>query len=163
MLFFYLTQTPIVDRIIQEVGALGYIGAFITGVFFVSTFTAVPAGYILFNLADHLHPIEVALMAGAGAMLGDYIVFRLVRDRVFDELKPIFSRLHHPYLGALFRTPYFAWFLPVLGAIIIASPLPDEAGVSMLGLSKIKKWQFFTVTFLLNAVGIFLIVSAASL
>ncbi len=161
--FFYLSQTPAVNDFIESIGTLGYIGAFMTGIFFVSTFTAVPAAYVLFSLANNLHPVEVAILAGLGAMLGDYLIFRLMRDRVFDELRPILGKFQHPVLRELFKTPYFAWMLPVIGAAIIASPLPDEVGVSMLGLTKIKKWQFFAVTYLLNAVGIFLIVSAARL
>jgi uncharacterized membrane protein YdjX (TVP38/TMEM64 family) len=51
--------------------------------------------------------------------------------------------------------------MPFLGALIIASPVPDEIGVSILGLTKIRYWQFFMVTFILNALGIFLIVTAA--
>ncbi|HEY1063807.1 MAG TPA: hypothetical protein VGE30_00745 [Candidatus Saccharimonadales bacterium] len=164
--FILLTRLPAIDEAIKSVGSLGYFGAFITGIFFVSTFTAVPAAYVLFNLAESLHPLEVALLAGAGAMIGDYIIFRLVKDQVFEELKPAFTKLHklqHPAVRTLFKTPYFSWLLPVIGAIVIASPLPDEAGVSLLGLSKIRKWQFFVITFALNAIGIFLVVSAARL
>jgi hypothetical protein len=163
IVFFILVQNPAVDNIIKQAGTLGYVGAFIAGIFFVSTFTAAPAGLVLFNLADHLHPAEVAIAAGMGAMIGDYIIFRLMKDRIFEELSPILGKLHTPYLRSLFKTPYFAWLLPVIGAAIIASPLPDEAGVSMLGLSKMRKWQFFIVTLILNTLGIFLIVSAAKL
>lgn len=160
-LFFYLSETSVVKTFLEQAGTLGYLGAFMTGIFFVSTFTAVPAAYVLFNLADNLHPVEVALLAGFGAMVGDYILFQVMKDTVFDELKPILGKLRHPAMRQLFATPYFAWLLPVLGAFMIASPLPDELGVSMLGLSKIKKWQFFVVTYILNAIGIFLVVTAA--
>lgn len=163
VVFFWLAKTPLVDRIIREIGALGYLGAFITGIFFVSTFTVAPAAVILFHLADTLHPIEVAILAGLGAMVGDYVIFRFMKDKVFEELLPLVRKLHTPKLKLLFKSPYFAWVLPVVGAFIIASPLPDEAGVTMLGLSKIKKWQFFLLAFVLNAVGIFLIVSATKL
>lgn len=159
--FFWLARTPIVESIIKEIGALGYLGAFITGIFFVSTFTVAPAAVVLFHLADTLHPVEVALLAGLGAMVGDYIIFRFMKDKVFEELLPLFRKLHSPKIKILFKSPYFAWFLPVAGAFVIASPLPDEAGVSMLGLSNIKRWQFFLLAFVLNVVGIFLIVSAA--
>lgn len=163
VVFFWLAKTPLVDRIIREIGSLGYLGAFITGIFFVSTFTVAPAAVILFHLADTLHPIEVAILAGLGAMVGDYVIFRFMKDKVFEELLPLIRKLHTPKLKLLFKSPYFAWILPVVGAFIIASPLPDEAGVTMLGLSKIKKWQFFLLAFVLNAVGIFLIVSATKL
>lgn len=161
--FILLVRVPAVDDAIKQVGGLGYLGAFLTGIFFVSTFTAVPAAYVLYSLAETLHPVEIALLAGLGAMLGDYLIFRLVKDSLFEELKPALTKLQHPALRTLFKTPYFSWLLPFIGAVVIASPLPDEAGVSLLGLSKIRKWQFFAITFALNAVGIFLVVTAARL
>lgn len=161
--FYYLAKTPLLDQTIQRLGNLGYVGAFITGVFFVSTFTVAPAAVVLYHLADKLHPVEIAVLAGLGAMFGDYIIFRFMKDRVFDELAVLFKPFHKRYVGPLFKSPFFAWLLPFIGATIIASPLPDEVGVSMLGLSKIRRWQFFAVTFTLNAVGIFLVVIAARL
>lgn len=161
--FFWLAKTPLVESAIREVGTFGYLGAFITGIFFVSTFTVAPAAVILFNLADTLHTIEVALLAGLGAMVGDYVIFRFMKDKVFEELLPVIRKLHTTRIKVLFKSPYFAWVLPVAGAFVIASPLPDEAGITMLGLSKIKKWQFVLLAFVLNAVGIFLVVSATRL
>ncbi|HJQ08152.1 MAG TPA: hypothetical protein VJ836_01570 [Candidatus Saccharimonadales bacterium] len=120
ILFFHLIKTPVVDDVIRQIGTLGYIGAFITGIFFVSTFTVAPAAVILFHFADNLHPVEVALLAGLGAMIGDYIIFRFMRDKVFDELRPLFLKLRKPKVKILFRSPYFAWVLPVAGAFIIA-------------------------------------------
>ena len=162
-LLYWLATTPVVDSVIRHIGSLGYLGAFITGIFFVSTFTVAPAAIVLFHLAEQLHPVEIALLAGLGAMVGDYMIFRFMKDRVFEELMPIVRKLHTPRLKTLFKSPYFAWILPLAGALIIASPLPDEAGVSMLGLSKVRKWQFFILAFCLNAGGIFLIVSAGRL
>lgn len=163
ILFFYLAQLPQVDTLIKQTGDLGYLGAFGAGIFFVSTFTVAPAAVVLYHLADSLHPVEVALLAGLGAMLGDYIIFRFMKDKVIEEVMPLLRKLHTARTRALFRSPYFAWLMPVLGALIIVSPFPDEIGVSMLGLTKIRAWQFFLVTFVLNALGIFLVVTAARL
>jgi hypothetical protein len=159
--FFYLAKMPWVDSTLRHIGTLGYLGAFITGVFFVSTFTVAPAGVVLYHLADTLHPVEVALLAGLGATLGDYIIFRFIKDEVFKELSPLLRKLGRPYSKVLFRSPYFAWLLPLTGAFIIASPFPDEIGVSMLGLSRLRQWQFFAVALALNAVGIFIVVTTA--
>ncbi|MEO5627843.1 MAG: hypothetical protein ABIQ89_03055 [Candidatus Saccharimonadales bacterium] len=161
VVFFYLARTSAAHEAVNQLGGFGYIGAFITGIFFVSTFTVAPAALVLFNLAENLHPLEVALLAGLGAMLGDFLVLRLVQGSVFDELTPILGKLQPKYVRNLFKTPYFAWLLPVIGAVVIASPLPDEAGVSLLGLSRLKKWQFFAVTYVLNVAGIFVIVTLA--
>lgn len=162
IIFFYLMKTPAVDNLIQQAGNLGYIGAFFAGMFFVSTFTAAPAAVVLFHLADKLHPIEVALLAGAGGMVGDYMIFRFMKNRIFTELRYMFLK-HGKSFRTLFKSPFFAWLTPILGAIWIASPFPDEVGVSMMGMSKIKTWQFLSLVFLLDVIGIFIIVSAARL
>jgi hypothetical protein len=161
IVFFLLADTAFVKNIITGLGELGYIGAFITGMFFVSTFTVAPAAVVLYHLADQLHPLEIALLAGLGCVVGDYIIFRFLKDKVFQELQPVFNRLGGSYVWKFLSTPYFAWLTPVIGAAIIASPLPDEAGIGLLGLSKIKSWQFLLLSFVLNAVGIFIIVALA--
>jgi hypothetical protein len=161
VVFFYLAGTPFVERIIAAMGSLGYIGSFIAGIFFVSTFTVAPAGIVLYHLAELLNPLGVALSAGIGAVIGDFIIFRFFKDHVFEELMPIFRKLgDHPILRIL-STPYFAWILPVLGAFIIASPFPDEIGIGLMGISRMKSWQFLILAFVLNATGIFFIVTLA--
>ena len=161
IIFFTFAQTPLVKEVISIIGNFGYIGAFIAGIFFVSIFTVAPAAVVLFFLAETLNPFIVALFAGSGAVIGDYLIFRFLRDRVFDELKPIFLKNGGNMLVKLFKTPYFAWGLPLVGAFIIASPFPDEIGIGLLGGSKLANWQFLLLTFLLNSIGIFLIIIAA--
>jgi len=161
-LFFWFAEHPIVKNTISLINGFGYIGAFISGILFVSIFTVAPAAVVLFFLAETLNPLLVAVCAGAGAVIGDYLIFRFLRDRVFDELKPLFLSNGGNVLFKLFKTPYFAWFLPLFGAFIIASPFPDEVGIGLLGASKLKNWQFLILTFLLNTVGIFLVIIAAS-
>jgi membrane protein YqaA with SNARE-associated domain len=158
---YYLADTPAVQIVINGIGSLGYIGAFITGIFFVSTFTVAPAAVVLFDLAHSHNPWEVALLAGAGAMIGDLIIFRFFRDHVFEELKVLYDKIAGPHFTDLFRTPYFAWIIPIIGAIIVASPFPDEIGIGLLGISKLKTWQFLIITFILNALGILLVIGLA--
>lgn len=161
IIFFFFAEHPAIRNTIDLIGSFGYIGAFIAGVLFVSIFTLAPAAVVLFFLADHLNPLLVALFAGMGAVAGDYLIFRFLRDHVFDELKPLFVKNGGNELIELFKTPYFGWLLPFLGAFIIASPFPDELGIGLLGASKLKGWQFVGLTFLLNSVGIFLVITAA--
>jgi len=161
VVFFYFADTAFVKNIITGIGDLGYLGAFLTGIFFVSTFTVAPASVVLFYLAKELAPLEVAFLAGLGGVVGDYIIFRFLKDRVFEELKPVFMRLGGLRLSQLISTPFFAWSAPVLGAIIIASPFPDEIGVGLLGISKLKTWQFLILSLILNSLGILIIISLA--
>lgn len=163
IVLFYFADSIFIKNIIHAIGNLGFLGAFIAGMFFVSTFTVAPAGLVLFYLAEELNIFGVVIFAGFGAMLGDYIIFRFLKDKVFEELKPIFTRLGSSYISKLFSTPYFAWLGPVVGAIIIASPFPDEIGIGLLGVTKLKNWQFLVLSFTLNSLGIFLIVTFANL
>lgn len=159
---FLLADTAIAHALITQIGSYGYTGAAVTGIFFVSTFTVAPASVVLFHLAQNFNPILIALYAGAGAVIGDLLIFRFLKDGVFEEMRPLLSRFRGSYIAALFRTPYFAWVVPVVGAIIIASPFPDEVGIGMMGLSKIQWWQFAILAFVLNSAGIFLIVTFAA-
>lgn len=161
ILFFYFLESSIIQNFVKSIGGLGYVGSFFGGIMFVSTFTIAPASAILFDIAKTLNPYLIALAAGAGAVIGDYILLRFLRDKVFDELKPLFRKSKYSIIGFIFSSPFFAWIIPIFGAFIIASPLPDEIGIGMMGLSKIKNWQFLLITFALNSVGIFIIISLA--
>lgn len=159
--FIYFLDSDFVQFFIKSIGNFGYIGSFISGLFFVSVFTVAPASAILFDIAKTLNPYLVALFAGTGAVLGDYLILRILKDSVFEELSPLFKKVHGSFLATIFASPFFAWMIPLIGAIIIASPLPDEVGISLMGLSKIKNWQFILVTFLLNSAGIFIVIILA--
>lgn len=161
LLLWYFADSEVVKNFIDKIGALGYLGAFITGVLFTSVFTALPAVLVLFVIANELNPFFTALLAGTGAVLGDYLIFRFLKDRIFKELEPVFLKLGGSNLIKLFKTPFFAWAIPFLGAAIIASPLPDEVGIGILGLSRVKNWQFLLLSFVLNALGVLIIVSLA--
>ncbi len=158
---FFATGTSLGQQVILSISKLGYVGSFIAGIFFVSTFTVAPAGVVLFKLAQIYSPILVALSAGVGAVIGDYVIFRFLKDSVFEEIKPVFMKLGGSYITRLLGTPYLGWLAPVLGAIIIASPFPDEIGVGLMGISKLKNWQFLTISFLLNSLGILLVITLA--
>jgi len=161
VVFFLIAKEPSFENFISRLGAFGYIGAFIAGVFFVSIFTIAPAAVLLFDVARSLNPLYVAITAGAGTVLGDYLIFKFLKESVFDELGSLFSSKMRNSISKLFSTPYFAWLIPIFGAVVIASPLPDEAGVCLLGLSKIKTWQFLILAFALNSIGIMAIIFIA--
>lgn len=158
--FVFLNET--LHGYLLHLGNLGYVGAFFAGILFVSTFTVATGAIILLVLAETLSPIEIGLIAGLGAVVGDFVIFRFVKDDLAREIKVIYNEIdgnHH--LKKVLHTKYFGWTFPVIGAIIIASPLPDELGISLMGISKLKTYQFLIISLILNAVGIFLVVSAS--
>ncbi|MEK7602032.1 MAG: hypothetical protein AAB472_00910 [Patescibacteria group bacterium] len=161
IVFALLADTSIVHSLIAHIGSYGYLGSFITGIFFVSTFTIAPASLVLFHLAQDYNALEIALTAGFGAVIGDLLIFRFFKDQIFTEFAPLAKKLRKSHIFELFKSPYFGWLTPVVGAVIIASPFPDEVGIGMMGLSKIKEWQFIILTFILNTTGILIIVLLA--
>lgn len=162
IIVWLFSDTTQVHALLAHIGSLHYVGAFLSGLFFVSTFTVVPASIVLFHLAQEYNPLFVALYAGLGAMIGDFIIFRYLKDYVFEEFKPLFSKFKRSPLSTIFKTPYFAWVSVAIGAIIVASPFPDEVGIGLMGLSRIKHWQFLLLTFILNTLGILAIVLLAN-
>ncbi len=162
VLALFLSRQEAFHNFLLNLGDLGYIGAFLAGILFVSTFTISTGAVILLVLAEKLSPIELGIIAGAGAVIGDLLIFKFVKDNLISEVEPIYNQLGGKHLTSLLHTKYFSWSLPVIGAIIIASPLPDEIGVSLLGISKMKTFKFLIISFILNAIGIFLIVSASN-
>ncbi|MDO8621514.1 MAG: hypothetical protein Q7R31_04530 [Candidatus Levybacteria bacterium] len=156
-----LSRIEIFHIFLLNLGSLGYFGAFIAGILFVSTFTVATGALILFTLAKTLSPVEIGLIAGFGAVFGDFTIFRFIKNNLTKELETIYNHIdsNHHFMKVL-HSKYFSWTLPVVGAIIITSPFPDEIGVSLMGISKMKTYQFLLISFVLNAIGIFLVVSA---
>ncbi|OGY63203.1 MAG: hypothetical protein A3I89_01055 [Candidatus Harrisonbacteria bacterium RIFCSPLOWO2_02_FULL_41_11] len=160
---FFFFYTGVLRQFIDVLSQFGYFGAFIAGIFFVSTFTVVPAGTVLVLFADSHNIFLVTLFGALGSIIGDYLIFKFFKDGLTDELRQIFQKIGG---DSIFRahyiahTKYFAWLGPVIGALIIASPLPDELGVGILGIYRLSTKKFIAITFLLDAIGIFLLVSA---
>ncbi len=155
---FILADSAPVQKLLHDVSSYGYVGTFIAGIFFVSTFTIAPASLVLLHLADSQPLAMLVLVAGLGGMIGDLLIFRFFKDQIFSELAPLFSRITGKGMWCLACSPYFSWLMPVFGALIIVSPFPDEIGVGLMGVSKIKTWQFMALTFVLNVFGVLLII-----
>lgn len=160
---FYLFQNESFHSYLLHLGNLGYLGAFVAGMMFTSTFTVATAILILLVLAEGLSLIEIGIIAGAGAVIGDLVIFKLVKNNLAEEIKVIYNNFGGSHVSRVLRTKYFSWSLPVIGAILIASPLPDEIGISLMGIAQLRTFQFLILSFFLNSIGIFLIISASTI
>lgn len=157
-------KTPYFREFVFHLGNYGILGAFIGGMLFVSTFTVSIGTVLLLLLAETMNPLIIGAVAGIGAVVGDLIIFQYIRNKgLVSEIKHFFDFFGGDKIAHLLHTKYFSWTLPVLGAVIIASPLPDELGVSLMGISKMKTNRFILLSFILNTIGIFLIVSAGAI
>jgi hypothetical protein len=137
--------------------------SFFVGLFFTSAFTIAPASVFLAELSQTISPWVVAFFGALGAMCGDLILFLFIRDRFAEDIKGMFPRTAvHRFLHS-FHLGFWKWLAPLLGALIIASPLPDELGVSLLGLSKTRIAVFLPISFVMNFLGVLLVAGVASL
>lgn len=168
LLFISLVLTVIlarsgqIEHLVTFTDGLGVVGIFLAGMFFVSTFTVIPAAAVLFEFAQVYPPVVIAVVGGLGSTLGDYLGLLFIRDRLLAELNPFLKALHLYKKIRITHTKYFTWLAPVVGAILIASPIPDEVGLTLLGVTKIKTEIFVCIAFLINVTGLFLLALLAS-
>ena len=128
-------------------------GSLIAGMGFTSLFTLAPASIILMEIANVSSPLVVACIGAAGAVLGDLFLFMFMRQSSDGAMMllnaPLRRRvrylLHHRLLH---------WVLPLTGAIIIASPLPDELGLALMGFSRMNLAIFVPISYAMNFLGI---------
>jgi len=150
-------KTGIIKSILTSTQEMKIFGSFIAGIFFVSIFTAIPATVVFGEIAQTNSIFLVAIIGGLGALIGDLIIFRFIKDRLSEDLINLLKKTGLKRLVNIFRLRFFRWIIPFIGAIVVASPLPDELGLAMMGLSKMKNSFFIPLSFLLNASGILII------
>lgn len=151
---FVISRLPFFGEIIKTIGSLGLFGAFLSGMLFASTFTVATGGLLLIHLSNTLNPMALIFFGALGAVSADVLIFYFVKDNVSAEVTPIYEKfLAHHHLKKILHTRYFSWTLPVLGAIIIASPLPDELGVSLMGISAMTLGRFALISFFSHTIG----------
>ncbi len=143
--------------------SLGYFGTFLTGIFFVYGFTAAPATAILLILGKDQNILISGLIAGLGALVGDLIIFKFVKHYFSDEIKRLAEEKPLVYAQSIIPNPIKRYFIILFAGFIIASPLPDEVGISLLaGATNISIKMFSFFSYVINTIGIFIILIIGS-
>lgn len=153
-----LAKTDAFKDLLISIQGLKFIGSFIAGIFFISVFTVAPASVMLFKIAQTTPIWEVAILGGLGAVVGDFIIFRFIKNNFADEIINLLKKTKIQKIAGIIHLSAFRWLVPFIGALIIASPLPDELGLTMMGLSKVKTSTFVLISFILNSLGILALV-----
>jgi hypothetical protein len=150
-----LVKSHVIDDALSASAEFGHIGSFVAGMFFTSAFTTAPAIAALGEISFVNGIVETALWAALGAVVGDMIIFRFVRDRMANHLLEILPHKRGSRrLARILKFRFFRYITFLIGGIIIASPLPDELGISLLGLSKMRSLYFVPLSFGFNFLGI---------
>lgn len=160
-LLLFLTSYFPVRESLENLGLAGPIGAFFAGMLFVSSFTIVLGTFFIATLAEAMPLWQLVLIAGLGSSIVDVLLFHLVRHTVFEEMKPLMRKWRRRHFMRVLHSKYISWTVPFLGALVIISPLPDEIGVSMMGISSIDTRRFAFLSFVLNCIGVFLVATVS--
>lgn len=158
ILSYIIFSNEKVSAFVSSLGDLSYLGVFAAGMLFTLGFTSpFSAGFFIV-----LNPPNIWLagvIGGFGALLTDLLIFRFIRFSFMDEFvrlekTRLFKKTINLIDGKISKK-IKTYLLYTIAGIFIASPLPDEAGIMMLaGLTKIKQNIFAIVSFLLNTIGI---------
>ena len=153
----FLVQFGILEFLINTSRGLDSASSFMAGVFFTSAFTIAPASVAIAHLSHGIAPLTLALWGAFGAMIGDVVIFLFVKDVFSEDIKGAIRTSRFKRILSQTHFGFLRWFGPVVGALVIISPLPDEIGLSLMGISKMKIGYLIPLTFVLNFIGIFLI------
>lgn len=153
-----LIKTEVLQQLFISTQNINFLNSFISGFFFTSVFTTAPAIAALAEISQINSLWGTAFFGALGAMCGDFIIFSFLRDHFSNHL---FEMTKMRGLGrrlkAHLKSRFFRWLTFLLGGLIIASPLPDELGLSILGFSKTKTTPFLVLSFVFNFIGILIV------
>ncbi|MBI2329978.1 hypothetical protein HYU94_01160 [Candidatus Daviesbacteria bacterium] len=155
---WWLIKSGSVQSLIENILPLRLVAEITAGVFYTSFLTAPVSLAMLVILAQHNNPVLTAILAGLGAALGDFLIVKFFREKISSEVKEFSKQLHLQKINSLLQKLHLDFLAPLLGAIIVASPLPDELGLMLLGVSKLSYRQIILISYILNTAGILLIV-----
>ena len=157
----WLQGSGLMGQFVGKTGGMFWLESIVAGMLFTSAFTTAPAMVLLGNLAQHSSPFVVAAFGGFGALIGDLIIFRFFRDTFAEDFFYLIGRRQRERILAIFRTKLFTWFTPFVGALIMASPLPDELAMVLMGFSKTNSRIVIVFSLISNTLGILVIALVA--
>lgn len=158
----YLVQAGAVDALLHATGDNLLLVSFISGIFFTSFFTT-PVSIAMFSsLAHDGNIFLIAGMGALGSVVGDFILFWFVRHHIAKDASALMKGPKWKRILRVLRKRRFRRVLPVIGALIIASPFPDEIGLALIGVSTINQKSFFLLSYIMNLLGILIILLIAS-
>ena len=156
-LALYLFFSGYLVKLIELMGNFGIIGILISGMLFGYAFTAAPATVSLISFTNYYNPLIISLIGATGTMIGDLLIFNFFKKGLPKGIETIIKKTKIEKL----KKSKFKWLIPGISGFIIASPLPDEVGISLLGVTKFDTTKFMILAFTLNFIGILIMTTIA--
>ena len=159
---FLLARAGLIDVFVASVGWSKMLASFLAGAFFTSVFTVAPAAVALVAIGGTYPPILVAFFGALGAMIIDVIIASFVRKDISEDVESLAPRAMRRYAIQAFHFGFLKWAAFIVGLFLVATPLPDEFGLFLIGLSKIRPAFLPLIFFVTHFLGIFALVSIAA-
>lgn len=158
---FILLET---DQAYAFIVNLGYPGTFIAGILLAYGFTAAPAT-ALFLIVGHQQVWWLAALVGAcGSVVGNLLIFHIVRYSVADELTRLEKTRSIKNFEHAVPRKLKHFIVPVLAGFIMASPLPDEVAISLFALThRISTRELIVVSWILHVIGIMALIGIGNI
>jgi hypothetical protein len=144
-----------------------YLSLPVAGFFFSFGFTSPFATAYLIEIAPLFPPLLVAPLIAVGSMVADISIFQFTKLSLHDEIirfkatafaERIRRLFHHETVSERIRKS-LRW---AIAGIMIASPLPDEIGMTVVvGCTDLKGLRLSLLCFGLNTVGVLVILLGA--
>ena len=156
----YLQNSSLADRFVGYFSGVYFIpAAFVMGVLFSLTFTAAISTSFFILLSETAHnPFIIAVIGGIGSVVANGIMYKLFHQEIMNDIELLEPKLAKNVAHKIMHSKLFVSFLPYLAALTLISPLPDEFGMLILSGSNFKYTKFFLLSFVMHAIGIFIIV-----
>jgi hypothetical protein len=160
-LTYYIFSFPFVLTLIETFNRLGNLGILISG-FLTSLGFAAPFGFGLLIKMNPQNILFASLIGGLGATIADLLIFKTIKFSFMDEFKRLEkTKLIREIEHIVKKDKHVLirhYLMYIFAGIMIATPLPDEIGVSMLaGLTTIKPIKLALIGFILHTLMIFLL------
>lgn len=155
---WWLIKSGYLQSLVETIIPLRFVSEIVAGVLYTSFLSAPVSLAMLVILAQENNPIITALLAGMGAALGDILMIKFFRGNLYSDLNRVSKLMGFEKFNIILQKLHLSFALPLVGAIIVASPFPDELGLFLLGASKLRYREIALLTYILNTTGILLIV-----
>jgi hypothetical protein len=157
LLFIVILDSAFVQAGMDSIHRLGLIGVLIGGAFYTSLFTTAPGIAVLLSFTDAYHPLVIASVGAFGSVVGDLIILKFFEERIGYELTPLIKKFKLRKLLRRIKRKKERGRMTVFGMMIVASPLPDELGIGLLGISHLSTVKLIVITYFLKLAGIALL------
>ena len=156
-LAWWLAHGNMLEQLAEIPASYGWWVSLVAGMLFTSLLTTAPAIVVLGGLALRFDLMSVAIVGAIGALAGDLLLFFLFKNHVAKDIAWLTK---HTGWGRFWQVAHhsrFRWLVALTGGVVIASPLPDELGVAIMGVGHTPTGWFVPISFSLNFVGILII------